>query len=91
MNRRNFGGPDPKEVAEAEKDFHRCAKVLDQELLGRGFLCGGRLTLADFALGANMMHAEMGRFPLEKYRNIRDWLKLLDGVDAWKKSAPTMS
>mgnify|MGYP003337785080 FL=1 len=24
-----IGGPDPKEVAEAEKDFHRCAKVLE--------------------------------------------------------------
>ena len=83
-----FGGgaPDPVEVEKGLQRFHRAAKVLDAHLHGRTYVCGNRLTLADFAIGADLTMAEPAQFPLEGYGEIRRWGALLADLPAWQRT-----
>ena len=56
-----------------DRSFHRAAQVLDGQLKGKKFVTGDTLTLADFSLGAPINLAEMARFPLEPYGEIKRW------------------
>jgi glutathione S-transferase len=78
---------DEAEVEKALATFNQFAPVLNGRLEGRDFLLGD-LTLADFSVAADFTYAGPGRFPLDDYPHIQRWLAKLDGVDAWKKSAP---
>ncbi len=80
------GAPDPVEVEKGLAQFHRNAKVLDEHLKGRKFLCGDRLTIADFSVGAVMIMAERAQFPLEDYPQIRRWYASLAALPAWQKT-----
>lgn len=86
--KRFFGGgaPDPVEVEKGLQRFHRAAGVLDAHLKGRSYVCGDRLTLADFAVGADLTMAEAAQLPLENYGEIRRWSGMLAGLPAWKKT-----
>ena len=83
-----FGGgaADPKEVERGLTNFNRAAKVLDQHLKGRKFLCGDHLTVADFSVGAALIMAEKAQFPLEPYGEIRRWYAGLAALPAWQKT-----
>jgi glutathione S-transferase len=54
--------------------FHRVAKVPDGQLLGRKFVTGDCLTLA-----------EMAHYPIEPYGEIRRWYAGLCTSQAWQK------
>ncbi len=84
----NAGEPDANAVKKATEDFHKYAKVLDQQLEGKQFVTGKNVTLADFSLGSNLMYAEAAHLPWDSYTNIKAWYKRLETLDAWKKSAP---
>ena len=60
------GEPDAAAITKATESFHRVARVLDGRLKGKKFVVGGRLTVADFSLGAPLSLAEMGRIPVER-------------------------
>jgi glutathione S-transferase len=57
-----------------EKGYQALA-VLDQALKGKHFLVGEAYSIADIGLYAYTHVAEEGGFSLEKYPNIRAWLK----------------
>jgi glutathione S-transferase len=80
------GEPDQAAIAKATEAFHRIAKVLDGQLKGKRFVAGDRLTVADFSLGAPLNYAEMGRIPLEPYREIKRWYATLRALPAWQKT-----
>lgn len=86
--KRFFGGgaPDPVEVEKGLQRFHRAAKVLDAHLRGRAYVCCERLTLADFALAADLTMAEAAQFPLENYGEIRRWAGRLADLPAWQRT-----
>jgi glutathione S-transferase len=86
--KRFFGGgaPDPLEVEKGLQRFHRAAKVLDTHLHGRTYVCGNRLSLADFAIGADLTMAEPAQLPLEGYREIRRWAAMLADLPAWQRT-----
>jgi glutathione S-transferase len=86
--KRFFGGgaPDPVEVEKGLQRFNRAASVLDAHLRGRDYVCGDRLTLADFAIGAALTMAEPAQLPLESYGEIRRWAGKLTELPAWKKT-----
>jgi glutathione S-transferase len=46
-----LGAPDPVFIARGEQNFTRFAAVLDDQLKGRTWLVGERLTIADFSIG----------------------------------------
>jgi glutathione S-transferase len=80
------GEPDAAALAKGAEAFHRAAKVLDGQLKGRKFVTGDALTLADFSLGAPLNLADMARFPLEPYGEIRRWYATLRALPAWQKT-----
>jgi glutathione S-transferase len=86
--KRFFGGgaPDPVEVEKGLQRFHRAAKVLDAHLRGRTYVCCDRLTLADFALAADLTMAEPAQLPLEGYGEIRRWAGRLADLPAWQRT-----
>lgn len=82
------GDPDPARVAEGEGLFRRFAAVLDKALEGRQFVTGDQLTLADFAIAANLTYAEPAKMPVVELRNIMGWNERMNGIEAWRKSSP---
>jgi glutathione S-transferase len=80
------GEPDAAAIAKGTESFHRAAKVLDGQLKGRRFVTGDALTVADFSLGAPMNLADMARFPIEPYHEIRRWHETLRALPAWQKT-----
>ena len=91
--KRFFGGgaPDPVEVEKGLQRFHRAAKVLDGHLRGRTYVCGNRLTIADFAIGADLTMAEPAQLPLEGYGEIRRWGEMLAELPAWQRTRAMQS
>jgi glutathione S-transferase len=80
------GEPDMAALAKGTENFHRAAKVLDDQLKGKRFVTGDTLTVADFSLGAPMKLAEIAHYPLEPYREIKRWYGTLSGLPAWQKT-----
>ena len=80
------GEPDASAIAKATESFHRVARVLDGRLKGKKFVVGDRPTVADFSLGAPLNLAEMGRIPVEPYREIKRWYGTLRALPAWQKT-----
>ena len=85
---RNLGGPDKHELEKGQELFHRFARVLDDHLIGRQWLVGIDVTLADYAAGSFLDLAEAAHIPVDGYREIKRWYGNIDELAAWKKSAP---
>jgi glutathione S-transferase len=81
-----IGAPDPKEVEKGLTNFNRAAKVLDAHLKGRNFLCGDKLSVADFSVGAPLIMAGPAQLPLEDYPEIRRWYAGTSALPAWQKA-----
>ena len=78
--------PDPAALARGEELFHRSARVLDAHLRGKEYVTGKTLTVADFALGAGLMHAEAANIPVGQYGEISRWFASLKALPAWQKT-----
>ena len=78
---------DPAALVVATKDFHTFAPVLDAQLAGKDFILG-KLSLADFSVGACFSFAEASGLPWGDYTHIRAWWGRLNEVPAWKSTAP---
>ena len=62
-------------------------KILDQDLIGpsKRFLCGERVTLADY-MGAEMVAlGEVIRSDYKAYPNVQRWLKNMKALKSWPK------
>jgi glutathione S-transferase len=81
------GDPDPYEVARGELLLAQFARVLDDHLARREWICGDDLTLADFAIAAPLMASERGRLPVRQYRNLQAWFTKVQELDAWRQTA----
>jgi glutathione S-transferase len=80
------GQPDQAAIAKAGENFHRAAKVLEDQLKGRKFITGETLTLADFSIGACMNLAEMAQYPMAQYGEIKRWYASLRAMPSWQKT-----
>lgn len=80
------GEPDQAAIAKGAENFHRAAKVLDDQLRGRKFVTGETLTLADFSIGASMNLADMAHYPIAQYAEIKRWYASLRALPAWQKT-----
>jgi len=88
-----LGDPDSSIIQSALTDFHKYAKILDQQLAGKKFIFGETLTLADFSVGCHSALAlfPASQVPLTEYPNIGDWYKRLENTPAWAKTRPEFS
>jgi len=76
--------PDPRVIEEAEGEFHRYARVLDDILAARRWLIEDRLTYADFRTASIMPFASEAKMPVDGYKNILGWAGRLDEIEAWR-------
>jgi len=76
--------PDPRVIEDAEGEFHRYAKVLDDILASRRWLIEDRMTYADFRTASIMPFAGQAKMPIDGYKNILGWASRLDDIDAWR-------
>lgn len=83
--------PDENEVKKAEELLKQFAPVLDAHLLGKQFLLGDQVTIADFSLAAPLVYAKACRMPLESYPNILAWYERVAALPGWQKAIPEMA
>jgi glutathione S-transferase len=79
-----LGAPDPVKIAEGEQKLNAAAAILNAHLQGRPFVCGERVTLADFALGSALVLEQMAQLPLAPYPEIKRWGAQLDALPGWQ-------
>ena len=79
-----LGAPDPAFIARGEQNFARFAAVLDDQLKGRAWLLGERLTIADFSIGAFVPSAARMGLPVARFPEIGRWYASLAELPAWR-------
>jgi len=81
-----IGVADPIEVARGEGLVVEAAKILDDHLVDREWICESGLSLADFAIAAPLADQHRAKFPVTALPNLQRWLKQVQALDAWKSS-----
>jgi glutathione S-transferase len=80
------GDPDPVEIERGEALFTAAARVLDTQLTGRQWIAQDRLTLADLAIAAPLMHAAAAQLPVTGFESLQAWFARIQALDAWRRS-----
>lgn len=83
--------PDAAVVEEAAGYFKQFATVLDRQLRGREFLVGGRLSVADFAVGTFLPVAGPSGLALDGFDEIGRWYGQLQALPAWRDPFPAQA
>jgi glutathione S-transferase len=78
-----LGQPDPAEIERGLRAFNAAAAILDAHLKGRAFISGDRLSLADFAVAADLILEPFVQLPLAPYAEIRRWGAAMAELPAW--------
>ena len=86
-----MGEPDTAAIEEATKFFVQFAAVLDQHLAGRAYILGDALTVADFAVAAELPYADKAKLPLDGFDEIARWHASLMEIPAWQAPFPAAS
>jgi glutathione S-transferase len=81
-------GPDETAIANHSRLVHQFAKVLDDQLAGRTWIAGDRLSLADLSVAATLMYAERAELPIEGYPNVQALRARVRELPAWKQTEP---
>jgi len=81
-----IGAPDEAALAKGAESFRRAARVLNDQLKGKRFVTGEKLTLADFSLGSPLNLAEMAHLPFDTYDEIKRWYAGLKALPVWQKT-----
>lgn len=82
------GEPDEARIRDAELQFERYAKVLNNHLGGRTWLVGRSITLADFTLAASLANGLLAGAKLDAFPNVKSWYGHIEELDAWQATAP---
>jgi len=80
-----LGEPDESIVQQGIAEFAVVAKVLDQALAGREYLCG-RLTIADFCLAPHVSLTESCGLDLHAFPNAAAWRERMITRDSLRKT-----
>jgi glutathione S-transferase len=79
-----LGAPDPAFITRGEQNFFRFAAVLDDQLKGRSWLVGERLTIADFSIGAVVPGVARLGLSLARFSEIGRWYEGLSALPGWR-------
>ena len=82
-----LGEPDEREIARGEALLPAAALVLDRHLAGKQWIAQDRLTLADFAVAAPLMHMSAAQLPVTEFDTLQAWFARVQSLDAWAKSS----
>jgi glutathione S-transferase len=74
-------------VAWGKQKAQGCLKILDEHLLGpkNTFICGDKLTLADYFAVEMVALTDLIRCPYSTYPNVERWLRRMKGLKSWAK------
>lgn len=81
-----IGPADPVEVARGEVQFSDAAKILDEHLADREWICDTGLSLADLAIAAPLADLHRAKLPVDNRPNLQRWLAQTQTLDCWKKT-----
>jgi len=84
----NLGPPDEAAVAKGTEAFNREARLLDAHLSKHSYLVGNAVTLADFAVAAQLFYTKEAELPVAPYPKLRDWFTRVSALPAWRDTAP---
>ena len=84
-----LGEPDPAVIEAQSKKLDTLSKLLDAHLEGRAYLVGEGLTIADFAVCAEMSFNSYGKLDFSAYPNLTAWVARLDALPAWQQTVIT--
>jgi glutathione S-transferase len=82
-----LGTADPARVQEAENTFKQHAKVLDTFLAQREYILGAKLSLADFALAANLSTIVPAKLPIAGFAHVQAWFARIEKLPAWQATS----
>lgn len=80
------GDPDKAIIEAQTQKLETISKVLDAHLSGREYLVGDSLTIADFAVCAELSFNSYGQLDFSAYPNITAWVARLDALPAWQQT-----
>ncbi|MDJ0820923.1 MAG: glutathione S-transferase family protein [Paracoccaceae bacterium] len=80
--------PDSDKEAAAMMRLKELLAVLDDALMGKTFLVGGRLTVADFAVAGDFTQSRNAAFPMDSFDNVSRWLSRIESLPAWQSTSP---
>ncbi|MEO7732176.1 MAG: glutathione S-transferase family protein [Kofleriaceae bacterium] len=80
------GDPDPVEVARGDALVRQFGGVLDAHLADHEWISGGRLSLADLSIAAELATMERAQLPVGEFANLTSWLARITGRDSWSKA-----
>jgi len=83
-----MGEPDAKTVETAIGFMRQFLAVLDAHLQQQDFVMGGRLGIADFAIGISLPYADTARIPLADFPAVRRWHDRLCALPGWLDPFP---
>jgi len=86
-----IGNPDSVSLRSKAPELLRYARVLDEQLMNRGFIACGRLTIADFQLASMATYWDKSEMPFDDFPHIVRWIDGLRRIPAWKDPWPTPS
>jgi glutathione S-transferase len=87
---RYFGQSPDLSVVETKLPLYRRAlEVLEAHLVGRSYLVGEQLSIADFCLGVLFALADEIQLPLADAPNVRRWHDGLMQLEAWRNPWPS--
>ena len=81
---KGLGEPDEQRLAAAQPKLHQAAVLLDTTVGRTGYVCGDRLTLADYYLAAYPMYARQARINLQPYPDLSRWLERIHSLEEWQ-------
>ncbi|MGE0174206.1 MAG: glutathione S-transferase family protein [Oligoflexales bacterium] len=83
----NRGTPDQARIEEGLTDLNRFVGVLDGVLAQSKYICGSKLTVADYAICATLAKTPRERSQIAedvlKYPNVKRWLSEVESLPAW--------
>lgn len=82
------GEPDQAEISRGEALLTGAADVLDAHLIDKQWIAQNRLTLADLAVAAPLMHAVRAKLPVAGHSHMLAWFSRVQALDVWKRSEP---
>lgn len=82
-----MGKPDPALIAAESQKLATFSTILNLHLEGREYLVGDSLTIADFAVCAEMSFNAIGQLDFSDYPNIIAWEARLNALPAWQETA----
>ena len=81
-----MGEPDPALIAAESAKLDTFCTLLDTHLADRDYLVGDGLTIADFAVCAEMSFNDLGQLDMSGYPNLMAWAARLDALPAWQET-----